>query len=274
MKIHEYQAKEILRKYGVPVPGGEMAMTIEQAETAAKSLFSAGNAAVVVKAQIHAGGRGKGGGVKVVKTLDDAVAFYADVKGRMAEWGRHPDELKIMPGVFPVVGRDESEAREKFEALQQLIDPVVGLALVSGLTGGFDLSPYPLDGPIPELPETNASKSRQALTLDLARRENLTIRQLALRVAGARGHWQLIGTPKQIADALEERFVNYGADGFNVMAPTLPGGLEDFVTLVLPELRRRGLFRDEYEGTTLRQHLGLARPARAERVSEPGVVAA
>ncbi|GAB7539962.1 LLM class flavin-dependent oxidoreductase [Burkholderia sp. 3C] len=208
------------------------------------------------------------------QTLDDAVAFYADVKGRMAEWGRHPDELKIMPGVFPVVGRDESEAREKFEALQQLIDPVVGLALVSGLTGGFDLSPYPFDGPIPELPETNASKSRQALTLDLARRENLTIRQLALRVAGARGHWQLIGTPKQIADALEERFVNYGADGFNVMAPTLPGGLEDFVTLVLPELRRRGLFRDEYEGTTLRRHLGLARPARVERVSEPGVVAA
>ncbi|WP_414441850.1 LLM class flavin-dependent oxidoreductase [Burkholderia sp. 22PA0106] len=208
------------------------------------------------------------------QTLDDAVAFYADVKGRMAEWGRHPDELKIMPGVFPVVGRDESEAREKFEALQQLIDPVVGLALVSGLTGGFDLSPYPFDGPIPELPETNASKSRQALTLDLARRENLTIRQLALRVAGARGHWQLIGTPKQIADALEERFVNHGADGFNVMAPTLPGGLEDFVTLVLPELRRRGLFRDEYEGTTLRQHLGLARPARVERVSEPGVVAA
>ncbi|MBN3724552.1 LLM class flavin-dependent oxidoreductase [Burkholderia sp. Ac-20379] len=204
------------------------------------------------------------------QTLDDAVAFYADVKGRMAEWGRDPDELKIMPGVFPVVGRDESEAHEKFEALQQLIDPVVGLALVSGLTGGFDLSAYPFDGPIPELPETNASKSRQTLTLDLARRENLTIRQLALRVAGARGHWQVIGSPKQIADALEERFVNHGADGFNVMAPTLPGGLEDFVSLVLPELRRRGLFRDEYEGKTLRQHLGLARPERVARVSEHG----
>ncbi|MEK6346973.1 MAG: LLM class flavin-dependent oxidoreductase [Burkholderia sp.] len=204
------------------------------------------------------------------QTLDDAVAFYADVKGRMAEWGRDPGELKIMPGVFPVVGRDESEAQEKFEALQQLIDPVVGLALVSGLTGGFDLSAYPFDGPIPELPETNASKSRQALTLELARRENLTIRQLALRVAGARGHWQLIGSPAQIADALEERFVNYGADGFNVMAPTLPGGLDDFVSLVLPELRRRGLFRNEYEGATLRHHLGLARPERAVRVAEQG----
>ncbi|NIF93244.1 LLM class flavin-dependent oxidoreductase [Burkholderia sp. Cy-637] len=209
------------------------------------------------------------------QTLDEAVSFYADVKGRMAEWGREPDELKIMPGVFPVVGRDESEAREKFEALQQLIDPVVGLAFVSGLTGGFDLSAYPFDGPIPELPETNASKSRQALTLELARRENLTIRQLALRIAGARGHWQVIGTPKQIADALEERFVHYGADGFNVMAPTLPGGLDDFIALVLPELRRRGLFRDDYTGTTLREHLGLKRPARrlAGAVARAGEVA-
>ncbi|WP_246791882.1 LLM class flavin-dependent oxidoreductase [Burkholderia perseverans] len=195
------------------------------------------------------------------QTLDEAVAFYADVKGRMAEWGRAPDELKIMPGVLPVVGRDESEAREKFAALQQLIDPAVGLALVSGLTGGFDLSAYPFDGPIPALPETNASKSRQALTIELARRENLTIRQLALRVAGARGHWQLVGTPRQIADELEARFMHHGADGFNIMAPTLPGGLDDFIALVLPELRRRGLFRDAYTGTTLREHLGLARPA-------------
>ncbi|WP_420997132.1 LLM class flavin-dependent oxidoreductase [Cupriavidus sp. 30B13] len=194
------------------------------------------------------------------QTVDDAVAFYADVKSRLAKYGREPDDLKILPGVFPVVGHSESEAREKFEQLQSLIDPVVGLALVSGLSGGFDLSGYPLDGPIPELPETNASKSRQRLVIDLARRENLTIRQLYQRVAGARGHWQLVGTPEQIADQLEERFRKYGADGYNIMSPVLPGGLTDFIALVLPELRRRGLFRTEYAGATLRDHLGLKRP--------------
>ncbi|MBN3765235.1 LLM class flavin-dependent oxidoreductase [Burkholderia sp. Ac-20365] len=192
--------------------------------------------------------------------LDDAVAFYADVKGRMAAYGREPDDLKIMPGVMPIVGATESEAREKFDALQALIDPAVGLALVSTVTGGFDLSGYPLDGPIPELPETNASKSRQLLTLELARRENLTIRELYLRIAGARGHWQLVGTPAQIVDALEERFVNYGADGYNVMPALLPNSLDDFIRLVLPELRRRGLFRSEYEGRTLRANLGLRQP--------------
>jgi FMN-dependent oxidoreductase (nitrilotriacetate monooxygenase family) len=195
------------------------------------------------------------------QTLRDAVDFYADVKGRLETHGRRPDDLKIMPGVLPIVGRSESEAREKFDELQALVDPAVGLALVSGLTGGFDLSAYPLDGPIPPLPETNASKSRQLLTLELARRENLTIRQLYLRVAGARGHWQLVGTPEQIVDQLEERFVHYGADGFNVMPPVLPNGLTDFIELVLPELRRRGLFREEYEGRTLRENLGLRRPA-------------
>jgi N-acetyl-S-(2-succino)cysteine monooxygenase len=194
------------------------------------------------------------------QTLDDAIAFYADVKGRMRSYGRHPDELKIMPGVMPIVGHTESEAKEKFEELQSLIDPVVGLAMVSSLTGGIDLSPYPLDGPIPELPETNASKSRQMLMIDLARRENLTIRQLYMRIAGARGHWQVVGTPAHIADALEERFVNFGADGFNVMPALLPDSLHDFIELVLPELRRRGLFRSEYAGRTLRDNLGLHRP--------------
>ncbi|PLZ03919.1 nitrilotriacetate monooxygenase [Burkholderia sp. WAC0059] len=206
------------------------------------------------------------------QTLEDAVAFYADVKGRMAQYGRHPDDLKIMPGVMPIVGRTEDEARRKFDALQALVAPEVGLAMVSTLTGGFDLSGLPLDGPIPELPETNASKSRQTLMLELARRENLTIRELYLRVAGARGHWQLVGTPAQIADALEERFVHYGADGYNVMPALLPDSLDDFIELVLPELRRRGLFRSEYEGSTLREHLGLRRPAW--RYGRAGEVAA
>ncbi|MBY3032827.1 LLM class flavin-dependent oxidoreductase [Rhizobium leguminosarum] len=193
-------------------------------------------------------------------TLDEAKAFYADVKGKLGAYGRSADDLKILPGIFPVVGRSETEAQEKFEALQELIQPQVGLNLLSQLSG-VDLSAYPLDGPIPsDLPVTNAGKSRQELVLDLARRENLTIRQLYLRIAGARGHWQVVGTPSQIADVMEERFENYGADGFNIMAPIMPGGLADFIELVVPELRRRGLFRTEYEGTTLRENLGLKRP--------------
>jgi len=201
------------------------------------------------------------------QTLGEAQAFYADVKGRLAQHGRAPDDLKIMPGVFPVVGRTEAEAREKYEEIQSLIHPAVGLSLLSHMTGGLDLSSYDLDGPLPvkALPVTEGGKSRQALLIELATRENLSIRQLYLRIAGARGHWTLIGTPEQIVDQLEERFQTYGADGFNVMPPHLPVGLDDFVALVIPELRRRGLFREEYEGRTLRENLGLRRPEHFAR---------
>jgi N-acetyl-S-(2-succino)cysteine monooxygenase len=194
------------------------------------------------------------------QTLEDAVAFYADVKGRMARYGRDPDHLKIMPGAFPVVGRSAAEAQDRFAALQDLIHPVVGRSLLEQLTGA-DLSAFPDDAPVPELPETNGGKSRQDLFLRLARREGLTIRELYLRAASARGHWVIVGTPVQVADALQERFEAHGADGFNIMPPTLPGGLDDFVALVIPELRRRGLFREDYEGATLRENLGLPRPA-------------
>ena len=178
-----------------------------------------------------------------------------------SRFGRAPDDLKIMPGLFPVVGRTEAEARAKFEELQALIDPVVGLALLSRMIGGHDLSGYDPDGPVPELPETEGGKSRQQLMFDLARREGLTLRQLYLRIAGARGHSQIVGTPAQIVDEMEARFRAGGADGFNIMPPTLPGGLDDFIALVLPELRRRGLVRTEYEGRTLREHLGSRPPA-------------
>jgi alkanesulfonate monooxygenase len=194
------------------------------------------------------------------QTLADAQAFYADVKGRLAQFGRHPDQLKIMPGVFPIIGRTEQEARDKFEQLQELIHPQVGLSLLGGFLGNIDLSVYPLDGPLPDLAQTELHQSRQQLMIDLAWRENLTIRQLYLRIAGARGHRQILGTPEQIADQLEDWFVNGGADGFNIMPPYLPGGLDEFVELVVPELQRRGLFRTEYEGRTLRENLGLTRP--------------
>ena len=196
------------------------------------------------------------------QTLDEAVAFYADLKGRMAAFGRAPDDLKIMPGLFPVVGRTEAEARDKFAELQALVDPVVGLALLSRMLGGHDLSGHDPDGPVPDLPEAEGGKSRQQLMFDLARREGLTLRQLYLRIAGARGHSQIVGTPAQIVDEMEARFQARGADGFNIMPSTLPGGLDDFVELVLPELRRRGLFRLEYEAATLRGNLGSRAPRR------------
>jgi alkanesulfonate monooxygenase SsuD/methylene tetrahydromethanopterin reductase-like flavin-dependent oxidoreductase (luciferase family) len=151
---------------------------------------------------------------------------------------------------------------EKRELLKELIPPAAGVALLSGLIS-FDLSGYPVDGPLPELPELkdiNGGKSRFLLLKDLAERENLTIRQLYQRIAGARGHREIHGTPEQIADQLEDWFVNEAADGFNIMPPYLPGGLEDFVDLVVPELQRRGLFRTEYTGRTLRDNLGLKRP--------------
>jgi N-acetyl-S-(2-succino)cysteine monooxygenase len=194
------------------------------------------------------------------QTLAEAQAFYADVKGRLARYGRSPDELKILPGVSPIVGRSRQEADDKFAGLQALIHPEVGVSLLSAMIG-VDISGYPIDGPLPDLPETNAGKSRQQLLTDLARRENLTIRQLYEWIAGARGHWSIRGTPQEIADQLEERFVGGGADGFNVMPPSLPCSLDDFVELVVPELRRRGLFRDTYEGRTLRENLGLSYPA-------------
>jgi FMN-dependent oxidoreductase (nitrilotriacetate monooxygenase family) len=189
-------------------------------------------------------------------TLAESQAFYADVKGRLAGYGRSPDDLKVMPGVSPVVGRSDAEARERLEQLDSSIHPRVGVALLQVSLGGADLSGFPLDGPLPDLPVTNASRSRRQLLIDLARRDNLSIRQLYQRVAGAIGHWQIVGTPERIVDELEHRFVNEGADGFNIMPPASTC----FVDLVVPELQRRGLFRLDYEGRTLRENLGLRLP--------------
>ena len=195
------------------------------------------------------------------QTLANAQAFYADVKGRLAGYGRTPDQLRVMPGISPVIGSSQDEADEKYQQLQDLLDPRVGLGLLAGMAGGFDLSGYDLDGPLPELPVSNSMQSRQALFIELARRENLSIRQLYLKIAGARGHHTVIGTPKTVADTLEQWFVEQGADGFNIMPPFLPEGLHDFVDGVVPILQQRGLFRREYSGTTLREHLGLQRPS-------------
>jgi FMN-dependent oxidoreductase (nitrilotriacetate monooxygenase family) len=199
------------------------------------------------------------------QTLAEAQAFYAGLKGRLAKYGRSPEQLKIMPGIFAVIGKTEEEAKARYDQLQDLIHPKVGLELLTGLVGGVDLSGYPLDGPLPDLPETNGNKSRLQLVRDLAGREQLTIRQLYQALAGARGHRTIWGTPEQIADQLEEWFVNDAADGFNIMPPYLPGGLDDFVEQVVPILQHRGLFRTEYEGRTLRENLGLQRPVNKSR---------
>ncbi len=170
-----------------------------------------------------------------------------------------------MPGICAVIGETESEAIEKERELNELTVPEYGLHQLSNMLG-VDLYTYPLDGPLPELPpaETiNGNRSRFQLVVDLAQREKLTIRQLLHRLAGGRGHRTFAGTAVQVADQLEAWFVSGGSDGFNVMPPYLPGGLEEFARLVIPELQRRGLFRTEYAGRTLREHLGLPRPANS-----------
>ncbi|ELQ12483.1 xenobiotic compound monooxygenase A subunit [Pseudomonas syringae BRIP39023] len=195
-------------------------------------------------------------------SLASAQAFYADIKGRLSAYGRDVDSLKIMPGVFIVVAETEALAKAKFESFQALVEPQVGVALLGRMLGNFDLSGYPMDGPLPELPLTDSGqRSRQKLLTELADQENLTLAQLGRRIAGGRGHYSLIGTPEQIADELQRWFEQGAADGFNVLVPHLPGGLEDVAQLLVPELQRRGLFRTEYEGTTLRENLGLQRPA-------------
>ncbi len=195
-------------------------------------------------------------------TLDQARTFYANIKGRLANHGRSPDEMKIMPGLSAIIGRTEAEAQERYDYLQSLIHPIVAREILSTVLGGVDLAPYPFDGPLPEnLRLSNASRSTFANVMDMARKENLTMRQVAMRVAGARAKAVVRGSPQQVADHMEEWFRNDGCDGFNIMPPFLPGGLDDFVELVIPELQRRGLFRTEYEGRTLRDHLGLRRPA-------------
>ena len=193
-------------------------------------------------------------------TIDEGRSFYSDLKSRMAAFGRDPDELKIMPGFFVTVGDTPDQAREKREVLQRLIHPEVGIALLSQRMG-LDLSGYDVDGPLPDVPHDKVISSRVTLLIDMAQRENMTIRQLYTQIAGGRGHYDICGTPSHIADIMQEWFETGAADGFNVMPPVFPDSLSDFVDKVVPELQRRGLFRTHYEGTTLRENLGLARPA-------------
>ncbi len=192
-------------------------------------------------------------------TLAAGRQFYADVKGRMEQAGRSPDHMKILPACFVVVGDTVEEAREKRARLDSLVDYANGIASLS-IALGHDASGFDPDAPLPDIPESNASKSGRQRAIDLAKRENLTVRQLAQRLGGHSG-LAMIGTAATIADQMEEWMLTEACDGFTVQFPYLPGGLDDFVDRVVPELQRRGLFRREYEGKTLRENLGLPRPA-------------
>jgi alkanesulfonate monooxygenase len=190
--------------------------------------------------------------------IEDAQAFYADVKGRAARAGRNTDHLKILPGALVVVGDTVEEARAKRDLLDSLVhyDSAIGSLSIAL---GVDARVFAPDAPLPDIPETEASKSGRERAIALARREGLTVRQLAQRLGGYGGA-AIIGTPASIADTMEEWLETRACDGFNVMFPHVPAGLDDFVDRVVPELQRRGLFRSDYEGTTLREHLGLPRP--------------
>jgi alkanesulfonate monooxygenase len=190
--------------------------------------------------------------------LAAAQRFYADVKGRAEKAGRNPDHLKILPGALVVVGDSVDQARAKRAQLDSLVhydNAIASLAIALG----HDASGFDPDGPLPEIPETNASKSGRERVIELAKRENLNVRQLAQRLGGY-GGLAFVGTPSSIADQMEEWLTARGSDGFNIMFPYLPEGLDDFVDRVVPELQRRGLFRREYPGSTLRETLGLPRP--------------
>ena len=192
-------------------------------------------------------------------TLDLAREFYADVKGRMVKLGRDPAHLKILPGAFVVIGETVAAARAKQQHLDSLVHPDSGISSLSILLG-HNVAGYDLDGLLPEIPETNASKSSREKIIERARQEHLTIRQLAQWIGGSFGTLEIVGTPQTIADEMEAWLFGDACDGFNIMFPFLPAGLDDFVNLVVPELQRRGIYRRRYEGATLRENLGLPRP--------------
>jgi len=192
------------------------------------------------------------------RDLAAGQALYADIKQRMGMIGRNPDHLKILPAAFVVIGDSIEDARSKRAKLDSLVHFDSGIASLS-MALGHDASAFDLDAPLPEIPDTNASKSGQAQALEMAREESLTVRQLAQRYGGYSG-LAFVGTPQTVADEMAEWLTQEGSDGFNVVFPFLPQGLDDVVDRLVPELQRRGLFRTDYAGPTLRDHLGLPRP--------------
>ena len=205
-------------------------------------------------------------------SLAEAQKEYADIKGRMAKYGRRPESLRIMPGMSVLVGRTAGEADELFDELQSLISPSLAVTYLSKVVG-FDVSPFPVDGPMPQ--RTVESLGGTAIgrsVLDMAARERLTVRQTYQRILPSMGGTMAKGDPKQVADIMEAWYTQKGCDGFVLSMPVQPRSLRDFVELVVPELRRRGLFRTEYAATTLRRNMGLTVPPG--QFAAPGEIAA
>ncbi|WP_063036254.1 LLM class flavin-dependent oxidoreductase [Nocardia grenadensis] len=198
--------------------------------------------------------------------LSDAQVFYRDIKQRAADFGRAPDQVKILPGISPFIAGTEAEAKQLEREFNELTVPEYGIKQLESLAHE-SLRHLELDEPVPvELfadagDVTDNSASRRQVVAGIVQREQPTLRGLLHRLAGARGHRVFAGTPEQVADTIEEWFRSGAADGFNVMPPYYPGGLEVFTETVVPILRQRGLFRTEYTGTTLRDHFGLPKPA-------------
>ena len=199
----------------------------------------------------------------VVQDFDEAKTAYVQFKERVRKFGRSPDEVTVLPGVMPVVGRTDADALDILNTLQSYVNSTEGLAMLSSRLGQ-DLSRFDFNAPVPDIPLPSTSHGFARTMLSAARRNNMTLRDLYNLTAAARGHWVLCGSPVTIADTLERWFVEGAADGFNIMPAYFPGAFDDFVDLVVPELQRRGLYRKAYSGRTLRDHLGLRRPGIGE----------
>ncbi len=195
-----------------------------------------------------------------------AQEFYADLKARAAKAGRNPDQMVILPGINPMIAGTEAEAQRLVQEINEATDPEIGRRTLSSRMSGHDFSKVPLDRVLtpddfPPPDKVEASRSRAEMFVDLIKREPTTLRQLLAKLSGARGHFTFAGTPEQVADLIEDWYTDGAADGFNVMPPVFPTMLDAFADEVVPILCKRGLFRSEYEGTTLREHYGLDRPA-------------
>lgn len=247
--VHEGEFFKVRGPLNVPPSPQGRPVLIQAGSSETGVAFAARHAEVVFTAQ---------------RTLEEGQRFYAELKRQVALSGRTPEHVKIVVGLSPIIGGTEAEAKKLAEELNELTVPEYGLRQIRQFSG-VDLSGYPLDGPVPldafpDVEAVESHRSRTALVIELVKREKLTVRQLLHRLAGARGHQTFVGSTDQLADRIEEWFKSGAADGFNFMPAYLPGGLEDFVDGVIPILQRRGLFRHDYEGTTLRDHYDLPRP--------------
>ncbi len=200
-------------------------------------------------------------------TIPEGQAFRSKMHDLAASYGRDPEHIRVFPGLMPIVGRTEQEARDKYEELRALVDDTTGLRGVARLCGGLDIMQYDPDGPLPELPPANTARARQEMIIAMGRR-GMTIREIGRVLAMSQAHRVLYGTPQQMADDMQEWLEAGACDGFNLLFAHYPTPLEEFVDLVVPELQRRGIFRTEYEGTTLREHLGVPFPENSFRTRE------